>query len=64
MWLVVITVGVAITKHWRLHVGRRRLTVIRMRIRAELMMAVVRRSSRVAVRHALMIMLMGLWLLI
>lgn len=57
VWLVMITVGVAITEHRRLHM--RRLTVIR--IRAKLVMTVMRRSSR-AVGHALMIMLMGLLL--
>lgn len=42
-----ITVGVPITEHRRLHVGRRRqrLTVIGVRIRPELVMTVVGRSA-------------------
>lgn len=66
MWLMVITVGVAITKHWRLHVRRRwqRLAVVRVRIGTELMMTVVGWCAW-SVAHALvMIMLMGLRLLI
>ncbi len=67
MWLMMITIRIAITKHRRLHVRWRRqsLSVIRVWIRTKLMVTIVRRSTG-AISHALMmIMLMSLrwWLL-